>query len=102
MIKVAKVVEMEFQKKIVNLDGGGQAQAVRMGMQDTVKGIVHGNVGQVSMDERKVCNDWIRTTLLDKCWTTLEYRRVMRDILEGGDDLRKEIETGLRRRGWST
>ena len=49
----------------------------------------------VDESERMVSNDWIRTTLLDKCWNTLEYRRV-RDILEGGDDLRKGIETGLR------
>ena len=50
----------------------------------------------VMESERMICDDWIKTTLLDKCWSTLEYGRVMREILEGGEDLRKETETGLR------
>ena len=46
--------------------------------------------------ERMVCDSWINTTLIDKCWRTLECGRVMREILEGGEDMRKGIETGLR------
>ena len=50
----------------------------------------------VDESERMVCREWINTTLLDRCWSTLEYGRMMKDILGGGDDLRMEIETRLR------
>ena len=45
--------------------------------------------------ERMVCSGWLNSTLLDNCWSTLEERRIMSKILEGGEDMRKGIETGL-------
>jgi hypothetical protein len=47
--------------------------------------------------ERRVYMDWVNTPLLDKCWSTLEYGRMMGDILGWRDDLRREIETDLRK-----
>ena len=35
-------------------------------------------------------------TLVDRCWSTLEYGRVMEEILDAGADLTLKIETGLR------
>ena len=48
------------------------------------------------MSERRVCSDWVNTTLVDSCWSTMEYGRVMEEILDAGDDLTLKIETGLR------
>jgi hypothetical protein len=48
------------------------------------------------MSERRVCSDWVNTTLVDRCWIALEYGRVMEEILDAGADLTLKIETGLR------
>ena len=46
--------------------------------------------------ERMVCSGWLNSTLLDNCWSTLEERRIMCELLEGGEVIRKGVETGLR------
>ena len=38
----------------------------------------------VMVSERTVCESWINTILIDKCWSTLECGRVMREIMDGG------------------
>ena len=48
------------------------------------------------MSKRRVCSDWVNTTLVDSCWIALEYGRVMEEILDAGADLTLRIETGLR------
>ena len=37
--------------------------------------------------ERRVCSDWVTTTLVDSCWIALEYGRVMEEILDAGANL---------------
>ena len=38
----------------------------------------------------------LETTLVDRCWGSLEYGRIMKDILAGDSNLKVDIETGLR------
>jgi hypothetical protein len=61
------------------------------------KGLVMEMVDSAVVEsERMVCSSWLNSTLLDKCWNTLEERRIMRELLEGGEVIRKGVETGLR------
>jgi hypothetical protein len=61
------------------------------------KGLVMEMVDRsADMSERRVCSDWVNTTLVDNCWSMMEYGRVMGEILDAGDDLILRIEIGLR------
>ena len=61
------------------------------------KGLVMEMVDSAVVEsERMVCSSWLNSTLLDMCWNTLEERRIMIELLEGGEDIRKGVETGLR------
>ena len=53
---------------------------------------------QKSVEEagRMLCNAWLETTLVDRCWGKLEYGRIMEDILGRETNLKSEIETGLK------
>ena len=53
---------------------------------------------QKSTDEtgRRICKEWLGSTLIDRCWGKLEYGRVMEDILCGETNLKSDVEAGLR------
>jgi hypothetical protein len=50
----------------------------------------------VMASKRMVCEYWVDTVLIDKCWSTLECGRMLQEILEGGDNLREGVEAVLR------
>ena len=53
---------------------------------------------QKSVEEagRRVCQALLETTLIYRCWSILEYGRIIKDILGGEGNLKLDIETGLR------
>jgi hypothetical protein len=50
----------------------------------------------VMESEMMICSNWLNSTLLDKCWSTLEERRIMFERREGDEGTRRGVEICLR------
>ena len=71
ILKVAKVVEMECKDEIENIDMVNTVPEERLELECAClmlcKGLVMEKVDKAVIEsERVICDDWIRTTLLDK------------------------------------
>ena len=99
---VAECMEMVENMDVVDAVREERLERVRLKQLEWAcrmmcKGLVMEMVDRsAEMSERSVCSDWVNTTLVDSCWSTLEYGRGMEEILDAGDDLTLKIETGLR------
>ena len=67
--------------------------AAKMMCKELIQELVQKSVEEAG---RLLCKEWLKTTLIDRCWGKLEYGRIMEDILGGEMNLKSEIETGLR------
>ena len=107
MIKVAEVVEVECQDVVENMDvvdavREERLERVRLRQLEWIakmmcKELIQ-EIVQKSVDEagRRLCKEWLESTLIDRCWGKLEYGRIMEEIMEGETNLKSDVEAGLR------
>ena len=107
MPKLAKVMETEQMDTPEDMDvvdtvREERLERVRLRQLEWVgqmlcKGLVMELVDSAVMEsEMMICSSWLNSTLLDKCWSTLEERRIMFELREGDEGTRRGVEIGLR------